>query len=415
MTPIRSATSPHSSPVPTVYPGAPSRPASTSRAPARWPSWRCSGTACGRASSAEPVAFWRWLDVRCRDIDELRALLTTPDLDRHVVRLHLDMTVTVAEESEVERILRDLQGTEATHGRAGVLLVDRTNLRLAARVRRRLPGRSAAGDCRTPSPASTARRRRGRRGRAGEGDAGAGASLQAAADARGRRWGGRDEAAPAARRRLRRDCRGRHRVRARAERPLRPERSRQVDAGRCDPPGAAAAAHLDAHRRLRAVDWRPASASSSSPSRPKRSGSGGSGRSFGEGGSALLQESKNGVDFDDVERARKVDGKLRELLRWGIPEPAARAAREGLPTSFLATVLLSTQSDVGGRPRRTACRTIRAAPARTDRGGAAGRGAGSAVRGAAAADAGPPRRGLHREGRQEDRPGAACSRPPPIG
>jgi DNA repair exonuclease SbcCD nuclease subunit len=79
---------------------------------------------------AESVAFWRWLDRRCRDIDELRALLTTRDLDRHVVRLHLDMTVTVAEESEVERIVRDLQGTEATHGRAGVLLVDRTNLRL---------------------------------------------------------------------------------------------------------------------------------------------------------------------------------------------------------------------------------------------------------------------------------------------
>ena len=62
--------------------------------------------------------------------NELRTLLTTPDLDRHVVRLHLDMTVSLAEESEVERILRDLQGTDATHGRAGVLLVDRTNLRL---------------------------------------------------------------------------------------------------------------------------------------------------------------------------------------------------------------------------------------------------------------------------------------------
>jgi hypothetical protein len=40
------------------------------------------------------------------------------------------MTVSLAEESEVERILRDLQGTDATHGRAGILLVDRTNLRL---------------------------------------------------------------------------------------------------------------------------------------------------------------------------------------------------------------------------------------------------------------------------------------------
>jgi hypothetical protein len=78
----------------------------------------------------EPVAFWRWIDRRCRDLNELRTFMTTQDLDRHVVRLHLDMTVSVAEESEVERILRDLQGTEATHGRAGVMLVDRTNLNL---------------------------------------------------------------------------------------------------------------------------------------------------------------------------------------------------------------------------------------------------------------------------------------------
>jgi hypothetical protein len=79
---------------------------------------------------AEPVAFWRWIDVRCRDMQELRALLTTPDLDRHVVRLHLDMTVTLSEESEVERILRDLRGTDATHGRVGVLVEDLANLRL---------------------------------------------------------------------------------------------------------------------------------------------------------------------------------------------------------------------------------------------------------------------------------------------
>ena len=52
------------------------------------------------------------------------------DLDRHVIRLHLDMTVSLSEESEVERILRDLQGTDATHGRAGILVVDRANLHL---------------------------------------------------------------------------------------------------------------------------------------------------------------------------------------------------------------------------------------------------------------------------------------------
>jgi hypothetical protein len=46
------------------------------------------------------------------------------------VRLRLNMAVSLSEENEIERILRELQGTEATHGRAGILLTDRTNLRL---------------------------------------------------------------------------------------------------------------------------------------------------------------------------------------------------------------------------------------------------------------------------------------------
>ena len=48
-------------------------------------------------------------------------------------------------------------------------------------------------------------------------------------------------------------------------------------------------------------------------------------KEFGKGGSSLLQESKNGRDFDDEERGRKVDGRLREILRWGIPEPGGAA------------------------------------------------------------------------------------------
>jgi AAA domain len=69
-------------------------------------------------------------------------------------------------------------------------------------------------------------------------------------------------------------------------------------------------------------------------------------KQFGKSGSSLLQESKNGQDFDDVERGRKVDAKLREILRWGIPEPGGAGGAKGLPTSFLATALLSPQEDV---------------------------------------------------------------------
>jgi len=69
-------------------------------------------------------------------------------------------------------------------------------------------------------------------------------------------------------------------------------------------------------------------------------------KQFGKSGSSLLQESRNGEDFDDVERGRKVDAKLREILRWGIPEPGGTGGGKGLPASFLATALLSPQEDV---------------------------------------------------------------------
>ena len=106
--------------------------------------------------------------MQCRDINELRTLLTTPDLDRHVVRLHLDMTVSLSEENEVERILRDLQGTDATHGRAGILLVDRTNLRLQPGSDGVFPDDLPAGGQghhRAPRPHRSRPRRRGREGR----------------------------------------------------------------------------------------------------------------------------------------------------------------------------------------------------------------------------------------------------------
>src|ERR1700689_3251343 len=69
-------------------------------------------------------------------------------------------------------------------------------------------------------------------------------------------------------------------------------------------------------------------------------------KQFGKTGSSLLEESRDGRDFDEVGRGRTVDGKLREILRWGIPEPGGAHGIKGLPTSFLATALLSTQADV---------------------------------------------------------------------
>jgi DNA repair exonuclease SbcCD ATPase subunit len=70
-------------------------------------------------------------------------------------------------------------------------------------------------------------------------------------------------------------------------------------------------------------------------------------KQFSKTGTSVLYFSRNGRDFDEVERGRKVDGSLREILRWGIPEPGGAGGVKGLPTSFLASALLSPQDDVG--------------------------------------------------------------------
>ena len=117
-------------PVPTVYPGAP-EPTSFDEPGAG----KVAVVALFRHGfrprvEEAPVGAWNWIDVRCRDMKELRDLLTRKNLMQHVIRLHLDMVVTLAEETELRRILGELKGTEATIGRAGILVVDETNLHI---------------------------------------------------------------------------------------------------------------------------------------------------------------------------------------------------------------------------------------------------------------------------------------------
>jgi uncharacterized protein YhaN len=71
-------------------------------------------------------------------------------------------------------------------------------------------------------------------------------------------------------------------------------------------------------------------------------------KSFGSGsaGSSTLEFSKDGSSFATDSTGRGVDGKLRELLRWGISKPGGRSGPKGLPESFLTNVLLADQVDV---------------------------------------------------------------------
>jgi hypothetical protein len=77
----------------------------------------------------ERVARWTWRDETITGLDALRRL-ASEDLSSTVLRLHLDLTVSVAEEREVDALTSLLKGNLATSGRAGALVLDRSRLRL---------------------------------------------------------------------------------------------------------------------------------------------------------------------------------------------------------------------------------------------------------------------------------------------
>lgn len=71
-------------------------------------------------------------------------------------------------------------------------------------------------------------------------------------------------------------------------------------------------------------------------------------KAFGKtaGAASTLESSPNGQQWSMETKARGVDGKLRELLAWGIPEPGGKGKnlpRGALPQSFLTHVLLAQQ------------------------------------------------------------------------
>jgi len=79
----------------------------------------------------ERVARWTWRDATVCSMAELRGL-AAEDLFSTILRLRLDMTASIAEQDEIDAILRSLAGTIATHGRAAAVIEDRTHLRVQA-------------------------------------------------------------------------------------------------------------------------------------------------------------------------------------------------------------------------------------------------------------------------------------------
>ena len=71
-------------------------------------------------------------------------------------------------------------------------------------------------------------------------------------------------------------------------------------------------------------------------------------KSFGKGsdGSSYLDFSRDGITFTQDAKGREVDGRIRDLLRWGLPAPGGKGRPKGFSESFLATTLLADQRAV---------------------------------------------------------------------
>jgi len=80
----------------------------------------------------EPVAYWQWRDVKVASLAELRDL-RSEELARTVLRLTVTARLSANEMEEAEAILRELGGTGASSGRAGILRLDRSQLILDTR------------------------------------------------------------------------------------------------------------------------------------------------------------------------------------------------------------------------------------------------------------------------------------------
>ncbi len=62
--------------------------------------------------------------------------------------------------------------------------------------------------------------------------------------------------------------------------------------------------------------------------------------------SALLEWSRDGVDFAQEVRGRQVDERLSEILCWGVAPPGGSRRPKGMPATFLTTALLPEQDRV---------------------------------------------------------------------
>jgi DNA repair exonuclease SbcCD nuclease subunit len=116
---------------PTVYPGAPEPTSFEEDTPGNVVLVRI-GT--NRRVKLRPlrVAKWSWERVTVASLHELEALRTRTDLANRVIKLSVEMRLPPEQFARAERLLVELEGNDAIHGRVGVLETDRDGLVLDA-------------------------------------------------------------------------------------------------------------------------------------------------------------------------------------------------------------------------------------------------------------------------------------------
>jgi len=75
------------------------------------------------------VGRWTWREEVISSLESLRRL-ASEDLSTTVLRLRLEMSVSVSDERLVDQLIRQLKGDAANSGRAGAFALDRSGLRI---------------------------------------------------------------------------------------------------------------------------------------------------------------------------------------------------------------------------------------------------------------------------------------------
>jgi len=116
---------------PMIYPGAPEQTAFDERE-----AGHCAVVLVTRARRVHVhphrVGRWHWRSETVGDLDGLRKLRDDSSLRQAVLDLTVAGAFTPADYDEAERILDELAGTLSTHGKAGILRLDRGEMRVDA-------------------------------------------------------------------------------------------------------------------------------------------------------------------------------------------------------------------------------------------------------------------------------------------